>query len=144
MTYTEQLTRDYAAIRARLYGPVSRPVRIIAMPTVEPEPEPEIGFYVRKRLSIPDNPRPMLRSRVMSIIEMVAAWHMMTVEDLTGPSRQRHHCAARFDAIAAIYTLIKINGRRMSLPEVARYFGGRDHTSILNALRKRGVSCDHA
>src|SRR5688572_8443663 len=133
MSYAEQLTRDYAAIRARLYGPPSRPARVVVAepePADEPEPEPEIGFYVRKRSSVSEKPRPMLRSRVMAIIEMVAAWHMLTVEDLTGPSRLRHHCAARFDAIAAIYTLIKINGRRMSLPEVARYFGGRDHTSI--------------
>lgn len=72
------------------------------------------------------------------LLEQVAFWHEVTVADLRGPERRFH--AARFDAIAAVYVNCRIDGRRLSLHEIGRHFGFRDHTTILNALRRRGLT----
>lgn len=58
--------------------------------------------------------------------------------DMTGPCRTRDVVAARDDAIALIWT----HCRAMSLPTVGRMFG-RDHTTVLHSLRKRGLHGDH-
>lgn len=75
------------------------------------------------------------RSSPRQIIERVAAWHDLTYRDILSRDQFGHFIAARFDAIAAV----QHNYPKMSLLKLGAIFNGRDHTTILNALRKRGM-----
>lgn len=62
----------------------------------------------------------------------IARRHGLTRADLTGPSRLRTIVRVRMLAMAVL-------ARRfpdMSLKQIGRHFGGRDHTTVLHALRK--------
>lgn len=69
------------------------------------------------------------------IIEYHAKKHGLTVDDLKSTSRVAHIVSAKVDAIVDIYR------RRpdFSLPQIGKEMGGRDHTTILHALRRRGI-----
>lgn len=71
------------------------------------------------------------RPNVKDIIRLVAAEHGFTYDEVIGPRRQRELVAARFEAIHRVKSMRP----DMSLPQLGRAFGGRDHTSILNAIR---------
>lgn len=73
------------------------------------------------------------------IIAQVAAWYGFTHGDLVGKSRTRAIVEARFDAIVAVYDNCTVQGRKMTTTEIGRVFGGRDHTSVIHAFRKRGI-----
>lgn len=66
------------------------------------------------------------------IMRSVAYRHGISFQDLIGPSRKHVHVKARHEAIHEV----KICYPCRSLPEIGRLFGGRDHTTILHALRK--------
>lgn len=65
------------------------------------------------------------------IIDVVATYHGMRAKDLTGPSRQRHITRAR-----QIAMFLARQHLQMSLPELGRAFGGRDHTTVLASVHK--------
>ena len=71
-----------------------------------------------------------------AIIEFNARKHGLTVDDIKGNSRFRNVVAARYDAIVDLH----LKRPDLSLPEMGRLIGGRDHTTILHALRKRGIA----
>lgn len=72
------------------------------------------------------------QSDVCRVIKAAACVRFqLNARDLTGPSRIRVHCWPRFIAMS----LIKEN-TRLSLPQIGRLFGGRDHTTVLNALER--------
>jgi predicted GTPase len=74
------------------------------------------------------------------VIRRVSAETGVQYADIVGRSRTHRIVAARFRAIAAVYEQCRdATGARLSKPAVARIFGGRDHTTILYALRKSGV-----
>lgn len=56
-------------------------------------------------------------------------------DEVVGSRRNRPIIAARFALILAV----KLEYPNLSLPQIGRIFGGRDHTTILSALRKMGV-----
>ena len=72
------------------------------------------------------------------IIDVVATYHGMRAKDLTGPSRQRQITRAR-----QIAMFLARRHLQMSLPELGRAFGDRDHTTVLASVQKieltRGV-----
>ena len=72
------------------------------------------------------------------IVDQVAFWTGVPAAEILGTSRIARFIEARFDAIAAVWINCRIDNRQLSLPEVGRYFS-RDHASILNALRQRGL-----
>lgn len=65
------------------------------------------------------------------IIDVVATYHGMRAKDLTGPSRQRQITRAR-----QIAMFLARQHLQMSLPELGRAFGGRDHTTVLASVQK--------
>lgn len=79
------------------------------------------------------------RTMARDLIERVAVWHFLTVRQLAGPSKRDRIIEARYDAIAAVYLNCRLGGRAMTLAEIGRLFGGRDHSTIWAALRKRGL-----
>ena len=65
------------------------------------------------------------------IIAQTAAYFGVALEDLTGPSRGRHLVMARQ---IGMYLCRELTS--MSLPQIGREFGGRDHTTVMYADRK--------
>jgi hypothetical protein len=74
------------------------------------------------------------RTPAQKIIADVAHQHGLTYADIISNSRRRHFVKARTEAIWAI----KDWKPSLSLLQIGRLMGGRDHTTILHALRKRG------
>lgn len=66
------------------------------------------------------------------IISRVAEAFGLTYADVVGPSRTTPVLRARLAAIAAV----REAHPGWSLPRLGRAFGGRDHTTMLHALRK--------
>ena len=73
------------------------------------------------------------RSRVTPerVFEVVASGCGVSVEDLLGRSRTRPLVSARH---LAMYILRQQTD--LSYPDIARVFGGRDHTTVMHAVRK--------
>lgn len=75
------------------------------------------------------------RASWRELVARVAVWHGVGVEDITGPRRFRRIVAARFDAVVAVHKAYP----NLSSPRLGALFGGRDHSTILSALRRRGM-----
>lgn len=73
-------------------------------------------------------------SPVREIINDVAARHGLTYQDIIGASRFKNIVTARMDAIVEVHKARPT----MSLGQLGKAFH-RDHTTILHALRKRGL-----
>ena len=80
---------------------------------------------------------PAMPASVETIIRLVCAKHCVSPRDLMGVGRDKPTCDARFEAMYRVRTEIKIAGSEPSLPQIGKWFG-RDHTSVLNALRRYG------
>lgn len=80
----------------------------------------------------PTAPYKSLRPSTMRDVAIeVAARHGSTIAELRGCSRQRCVAWARQEAFAEIYSL-----GRFSLPQIGRFFGDRDHTTVLFGIRR--------
>lgn len=80
--------------------------------------------------------RPMLGARsegvtMERIIKVVSSYYDQRPGDLRGKSRQRQLTLARQ---VAMYLTRKHT--QLSLPEIGRGFGGRDHTTVMSSVRK--------
>ena len=78
---------------------------------------------------IPEGVEPEITAGL--IIAQTAAYFGVTIEDLTGPSRGRHLVLARQIGMYLCRELTP-----MSLPQIGREFGNRDHTTVMYADRK--------
>jgi chromosomal replication initiation ATPase DnaA len=96
-----------------------------------PKPKPII---IHDKVNIPILPH----TSPSDIIQRVAFWHDVTAQEILSDSRLIPIVEARFDAIAAVRINCRIAGRRPGLMDLARQFK-RDHTSIISALRQRGL-----
>lgn len=72
---------------------------------------------------------------ILLLIGRVAAWHGFTSDEMIQQCRKHDRVDARADCVAAV----KKAYPKMSLPRMGQLFGGRDHTTILHYLRKRGL-----
>jgi len=70
------------------------------------------------------------RVKVADIQVAVAAHYGLTRAQLTGAGRKRHTAWPRQMAM-----LLTRNLTKLSMPEIGRRFGGRDHTTVLYACR---------
>jgi chromosomal replication initiator protein len=70
------------------------------------------------------------RITMAAIREAVARWYQIRVADLIGPSRRREHVRPRQ---MAFWLTRFLTGR--SYPEIGRFYGGRDHTTVLHGVR---------
>lgn len=75
---------------------------------------------------------------IETIIDIAARSEGLTAAEILGPSRERPFVRARQ---RAMYLARQATER--SLPELGRRFGGRDHTTVLHALRKITVLVEH-
>ena len=70
------------------------------------------------------------------IIDEVVTKHRISRLELSGSSRRAPVTAARREASWRIRHEVLVNGRQISLPEIARHLGGRDHTTVLYNIRR--------
>lgn len=82
------------------------------------------------RLNLSSKPIPTPGEGVRQIIREVAREHRVTPADIMGPRRLRHIAEARFE----VYHRLR-HELGLTLPRIGQIMG-RDHTSVLNGLRK--------
>jgi chromosomal replication initiator protein len=78
---------------------------------------------------IPEGGEPQVTAGL--IIAQTASYHSFSIEDLCGPSRTRALVTARQIAMYLCRELTDL-----SLPKIGQKFGGRDHTTVMNAERR--------
>lgn len=98
--------------------------------------EKAIKEAMSKPLPVPLDLSWMIRQpqTAAQIADQVAAWHGLKASDLFSRNVKRTVTAARLDAIAAV----RVNCRHLSLSQIAKLFK-RDHSTIISALRQRGL-----
>ena len=134
LTYFNDLIEHYREVDRRIrtasFKPEPAPVAPPAPPEPEPEPEPpdeievafaELGEELATKIR---TPHPCSR-----IINEVCHEHGITRDELISPSRVLH--LARIRQLA----MWRCRQAGVSLPAIGRYFG-RDHTTVLHAVRK--------
>lgn len=86
-------------------------------------------------------PRPqvVIPQRVRDTIERVCADHGVYFDELLERSRYPYLVAARHEAMAAVRRLRTPVGRPFSYSQIGRIFD-RDHSTVMHACRKWGVS----
>lgn len=97
--------------------------------------------YVPPKAAEPPAPPPRPRrlpERPLAIIGQIAAEHDVSVKMILSRCLLPRVVAARQAAMAAVHLSQKPDGTFRSIPETARLFG-RDHTTVLHALRKLRV-----
>ncbi len=80
-----------------------------------------------------DPHRPQPRVSAETILHVVADYHGVSVEDLTGPCRSRSIVSARQQACWLLR-----DRSDLSYSDIGRLLGGRDHTSIIAAVQVAG------
>jgi len=141
---------DYIARRARLYAVPPEPIVEVTPepePEVTPEPEPEAPKPVKRRLGLflkpapivndavhewlllasPGSTRPAMSSLILSMVTNETGIHRF---EILGESRTAKIVRAR-----QLCCYLMRQCTPMSLPEIGRRLGGRDHTTILHAVR---------
>lgn len=161
-----EMMPNYAAIRAKLMGPVKpRTLALVSPQSIAPR-EPEIAagahstgrrgpkptwmrqpvvfdehviaFRVAKRVidmkakGEIDELDPEKRSIRQIVTEILLQHPTLTIPMLKGVERRKEVCIVRQTA------MYEIRKQRpdMSLPMIGRWFGGRDHTTVLHAIKK--------
>ncbi|BDA84988.1 hypothetical protein Sa4125_25300 [Aureimonas sp. SA4125] len=82
-------------------------------------------------------------TQVPFVVSRVAAVFGVEPGQVRGPRRWRSVVPARFVAMGILSCSgPRRGGSPWSLPEIGRQFGGRDHTTVLNAVRRYRAWCD--
>jgi chromosomal replication initiation ATPase DnaA len=80
--------------------------------------------------------KPETANTMAAITAIVAARHGLTVEELREPGRSRYVAYPRQEAMWMMRQVKTANGEhRFSLPQIGRYLGGRDHTTVLHGVK---------
>jgi hypothetical protein len=78
---------------------------------------------------VPSEPRMLVEEIIRGVL---TEFPDVSIGEVKGTRRQRHIVRPRQLAIYAVY----LKRPDLSLPHIGRLFGGRDHTTILHAVRK--------
>lgn len=136
--YEASLRERAVAARKRLFS-APAPLQMAA-PAVKVEPVAEVAAepdrvttkkrnaIIRDIILMSEAPGPF---RWRHIVEEVIDKHGISFGQLIGRQRSRPLCAARFEAY---YRLSQET--TLSLPQIGRALGGKDHTSVLHGIRK--------
>lgn len=74
---------------------------------------------------------------IADIKAQVAAKHGVRIAELEGPGRWRSLAYARFEAFYLARQVVRQDGKpRWSYPTIGRYFGGRDHATVIHGVRR--------
>lgn len=76
------------------------------------------------------------RKTIKRIQDTVADFYRIPREEMVSPSRKRQFARPRQVAMYLSRTAIMTQGRPVkTLPDIGNRFGGRDHTTVLHALK---------
>lgn len=75
------------------------------------------------------------RSVVSIIKEVLVDYPGLTVDDICGIKRSRYIVSPRHKAMAKVYE----ERQDLSLGDIGKHFGGRDHSTVQSAVKKMGV-----
>jgi hypothetical protein len=149
---------DIAAIRKRLFSPRREPVKRVESaeaPAIVHMKETRPAAPRRRRIIVAkpswkrmDNhfdahvvdtrfERGEIHLSPIAFLRRRCIFHAAKFDDMVGHSRKRMFVPTRDILILEV----KLAYPYLSLPQIGRLFGGRDHTTILHSLRKLGV--DH-
>lgn len=123
------LHEAHKARLARMQPPRKpHPVRRVfpAIPRLEERPP----LVFRLIEVIDEAPPPTTKYHWRDIVMEVAKKHKITLPEITGRQRQHKIVLARHEAFYRLKTETPL-----SLPEIGRKMGGRDHTSVLHGYR---------
>jgi len=130
------LMAHYDAVRMRLRGPAPKTIVFRPPPRVEPEPEPEPVA--------PPLPNPMIKisTFVATQGEIRISFEEVTAlvckhtdyhrREIFAARRHHHICYSR----QLLWALARRFCWHMSLPQIGRVSGNRDHTTILHGCKK--------
>ena len=134
----EELMAHYAIVRARLNGPAPKVIiHAAALPPPPPEPEPEPiepsapelpKFFVH---TAPVNPA-SIRVNFDEVVELVCNELGYTRSGIFANRRVHKLCFDR----QMLWALAYKHCPHLSLPQIGRASGGRDHTTVLHGRRK--------
>lgn len=103
-------------------------VRLTATSALSKEP---LGLNQAKEILAPVIKKKTVVVSWQKVCDTVATYYDLRSADLVGKSRQRQVTFARQMAMSICRSMLQ-----MSLPEIGRVFGGRDHSTVLSSLRK--------
>jgi hypothetical protein len=101
-----------------------------AAPTVDPVAD-MVAKY--REIKTPQGNKRIVETK--QVVAAIAKRYGVTFNDIIGPSRKSKIVDARYEAIVTVAQL----RHTWSLPEIGRFFGNRDHTSILHCIKKMAV-----
>ncbi len=105
--------------------------RVAAFATLTKEPlSVELARRVLADLLTERQPRPITPALVL---EATSKLFSFSVEDIIGRARTRDLVDARH---IAMYVCRQLTNPPLSYPQIARAFGGRDHTTVMNAVQR--------
>jgi chromosomal replication initiator protein len=105
--------------------------RVAAFATLTKEPlNPEMARSVLADLLTEHQARPITPPVVL---EATAKVFGLAVEDIVGKARTRDLVDARH---IAMYVCRQLTNPPLSYPQIAKAFGGRDHTTVMNAVQR--------
>ena len=115
--------------RKRLMG--VQPVKTV--PIAPPKPEPRIEYVHRFDEHVLAWREHLGRERMANKDYLRARCRDLGIKygDMIGTSRLRKHCEPR----QMLMWEVKQRSPEISLPQIGRLFGGRDHTTILHGIR---------
>lgn len=134
MQTLEELNAHYKAVRARIESskPIVKTPPKVEIRVIEPviAKEPELQIEDVPVVTMPKN-------AAQDVVAEVALRHDMTPKDLKGESRQKKYVLARREA-----AYIMKRDLNMSLTQIGRALGNKDHTSVINMLMKYAIEND--
>ncbi len=116
--FSADLMRAFGSVRQRT---------VVPTPVAQPTAEEYRRLVARQEVPVAPAYRPTTRA----VIDDVCLKHAIDRRDLLGPRRFRPFVAARNEAA---YRLRQETS--LSLPQIGRLLGSRDHTTIVHAVRR--------
>lgn len=154
-TSTAEMRAHAVAVHARCFNSKARPVLALPAPVVAFKPKPSMireakPLWMRKHTHFDTHvvesrrilellktgeiefPKCDKRTILTIVTEVLQRFPGVTIPQVKGPTRHRDIVAARQAAMYAV----RQERQDLSFPAIGRWFGGRDHTTVLHAVRK--------
>lgn len=126
---TEQDNRFQRAMRVA-HG-VARPTLVPPAPAPVPPPEPPARLTREQLERMDENVSLMPVTYWKRIVNEVCVKHQVSRGEMMGPQREQRIVIARHEAM---YRMKKET--TLSLPAIGKKMGGKDHATVMNAVRR--------